>query len=249
MFAGVLLLNVGRGDRRWFRWVGLAAVGAGVVLGLTEAVRDPNPSAWMKVAYRLSTELAGTLAAVNVLMMSRHGGLARVLRRAAVGLALALGGVLMLMTVAAYAEPLFGVVAPTMAMVWAGRVLATMIVLFPGAVFAVVLARSQARALARVAPTGVRHVMLECPTCRAVGPVSVRYGGACPQCLTRFCVTVIEPRCSECDYLLVGTAGNRCPECGTPFDRPPALAADIVKPGAAGAPAPVVAMPPTASMA
>lgn len=69
--------------------------------------------------------------------------------------------------------------------------------------------------------SGIGEIMLVCPRCRKKQTVGL--GGAqCRFCRLRIQVSIEEPRCPRCDYLLFGLTGEICPECGQPLaDSPP----------------------------
>ncbi|MFO0829897.1 MAG: hypothetical protein U0572_17275 [Phycisphaerales bacterium] len=59
-------------------------------------------------------------------------------------------------------------------------------------------------------------VDLVCPRCRCRGTVALG-DSSCAFCGLRFRIAVEEPRCARCGQLLVGSKGDRCPECGRPI--------------------------------
>ncbi len=58
------------------------------------------------------------------------------------------------------------------------------------------------------------EITVVCPRCSKKQAIPV--GGAiCSGCELRISITIEEPRCPKCDYLLYGLPSDRCPECGT----------------------------------
>jgi transcription elongation factor Elf1 len=65
------------------------------------------------------------------------------------------------------------------------------------------------------------HITLVCPNCRKKQSVELG-GAACKSCGLRIEVRIEEPRCTECDYLLYMLTSDQCPECGAPIRSQPA---------------------------
>lgn len=59
-------------------------------------------------------------------------------------------------------------------------------------------------------------ISVVCPGCRSKQVLPLG-DSACPVCHLRFNIRVDEPRCTQCDYLLIMLKSDRCPECGTPI--------------------------------
>jgi hypothetical protein len=57
-------------------------------------------------------------------------------------------------------------------------------------------------------------VGVTCPRCRKKEQVQVG-GAACSGCGLRITISIEEPRCPTCAYLLYGLTSGRCPECGS----------------------------------
>ncbi len=61
--------------------------------------------------------------------------------------------------------------------------------------------------------TELVDVVVICPRCRRKQQVHMG-GAACSACGLRITISVEEPRCPKCDYLLYALTSDRCPECG-----------------------------------
>jgi RNA polymerase subunit RPABC4/transcription elongation factor Spt4 len=61
------------------------------------------------------------------------------------------------------------------------------------------------------------EVRLVCPVCGSRQSISLG-DGQCSSCHLRFRIQIEEPRCQECDYLLLRVTSDVCPECGTPIE-------------------------------
>ncbi|MBL9119532.1 MAG: hypothetical protein JNL80_06445 [Phycisphaerae bacterium] len=98
---------------------------------------------------------------------------------------------------------------------WATPFFASLIMLLSGSIAIAVLRRFNAEPDFAKESGPLDSIELTCPRCqrrqeRALGD------SACDACGLRFSIRVEEPRCRECGQLLLGIAGDRCPECGTP---------------------------------
>jgi MFS family permease len=84
-----------------------------------------------------------------------------------------------------------------------------------------VLARLNRRVDYEPLPREMLNITLVCPNCRK--KQSLKLGGAaCRACGLRIEVRIEEPRCTECGYLLYMLTSDQCPECGAPIGSRPA---------------------------
>ena len=58
------------------------------------------------------------------------------------------------------------------------------------------------------------NIALTCPRCQSKQSLPLG-GAACSGCNLRIHITVEEPRCLQCGYLLYQLTSPQCPECGT----------------------------------
>ena len=66
----------------------------------------------------------------------------------------------------------------------------------------------------------VTRVTVICPRCQRKQNHDTG-DSACATCGLRISIHVEEPRCRQCDYLLIGLTSDRCPECGEPLPTSP----------------------------
>jgi hypothetical protein len=63
------------------------------------------------------------------------------------------------------------------------------------------------------------QVALTCPICDTKQSVPVG-SSECIRCGLKMKIQLDEPRCPECDYLLLRLASDNCPECGALVRKP-----------------------------
>jgi len=77
-----------------------------------------------------------------------------------------------------------------------------------------VLARMNRRVDFEIESDDLTDITVICPRCRK--KQSLPFGDArCGGCGLRISIRIEEPRCPNCEYLLIGLTSDRCPECGT----------------------------------
>lgn len=87
-----------------------------------------------------------------------------------------------------------------------------------GSLALLVLARFNRGINVEPGSTDFSSIDLTCPRCRRKQTIPLG-GGRCGACDLRIDVTVEEPRCTSCGYLLYNLTGDACPECGTTIAR------------------------------
>ena len=209
--GSALLVNVGQHDRRYFRWPGVAAALAATVTGLL-AIWGQNsepPKLW--IATNMLWTASGTLALINLLLMTWRPGLVRWLQWTAIVLTTLSGAALLVYCwTTLEKKAAIGEVAL--------RVTGTATTLAVGTIVAMLLARTMLRLKPKLTPMGVDRLKLHCPICGTEQTIGLQ--GACRKCLVQFRITLAEPRCPACQYLLLNLDSDRCPECGTAIQRP-----------------------------
>jgi MFS family permease len=79
-----------------------------------------------------------------------------------------------------------------------------------------VLARLNRRVDFDPMPREMLHITIVCPNCRKKQNLDVGKS-ACRACGLQIEVRIEEPRCTECGYLLYMLTSDQCPECGAPI--------------------------------
>ncbi len=200
------LVGVGSGDRRHWRWLGVAASLVAAVLLLTEI--------W---ARGVDWEIVSLFVAVSI-YVAYANLVARVpltpgqrwLRWAT----LAAGAV-----TAVLSELIVFDVNDDIVMRMDG---AASILTACGTLALAVLARLNRRVDFNSSQRELLRITLFCPRCRRKQTIELG-GSACKACGLRIEVQTEEPRCRQCGYLLYKLTSDTCPECGTPIhhDAPP----------------------------
>ncbi len=200
------LVGVGSGDRRHWRWLGVAASVVAAVLLLTEiwarGVDDKIVSLFVAVSIYIA--YANLVARVPLTPGQRW------LR----GTTLAAGA-----ATAILSELIVFDVGDDIVMRLDG---AASILTACGTLALAVLARLNRRVDFDSRQRELLRITLFCPRCRRKQTIELG-GSACKACGLRIEVQTEEPRCRQCGYLLYKLTSDTCPECGTPIhhDAPP----------------------------
>lgn len=234
--AAALLVDVGCGDRRWFRWVGLVCGLMGFAIGLVAIWFEPSGQEWVGRVGVIAIIAAVTMGHINLLLMARVRSSQRWLLVGTIAFAMCAGVSAALAVVLA---------APHMDL--EDLVLVRLA--------AAGLIASSCGSLALIVVTLLNRKLDE-PSREGGGVVFTRMQIACPNCSTRqqvplgeavcrscglqIFIKVVEPRCAGCGYLLYQLKSDRCPECGTPVGTAPAPAGEG-SPRVAGVPGTVQA--------
>jgi len=204
----VCLLGLGGASKRWWRWIGVACAAVALVL-------------WLGDIWIGGGSTIGFVTFVGSICTS-----------AAIAYAVACQLVPLKLEQQWFRGATIGSVVLTAGLVWLWMVVEEDVItgldeslIARCAAAAGIASGCGILALAVLARLG-RHVDLEldggeltqitvvCPRCHK--KQSLPIGDAtCSACKLRISIRVEEPRCPNCEYLLIGLTSNRCPECGT----------------------------------
>jgi hypothetical protein len=214
------LVGAGKGDRMYWRWIGIACAAVAFMAWTWGVVHDIYEGGELFVAL---VAVACVVAHAAVMLHIPLEGGARWLTWATVAAGALTGG-----AVAAAALLIWGevsddddpVIELLVRLASAGAVLAGC-----GTLAVLVLAR-----LTRKIPIPAQAVVklteatVLCPVCHRKQAVELGKGSAgaarCGGCGLIMRVRFEEPHCPTCDYSLLMFTGERCPECGTPVPAP-----------------------------
>jgi len=225
--ASMLLINVGRRDRRYFRWPGILTALAALCCGVYTtwhggevfdlSTRTENASIHLTAI--TTFWIAVTLALVNAFLNTNRPGLVRIFKWLSVLFCLAAGSVMVALVKMEFGEAMhFPPPFPLLQ-----RSLEALTFLFTGSAICMIVARSALRVQTRSnLHEGVSALELKCPNCGTLQTLGLN--GACRHCLLRFNIQLTDPHCPACDHLLLNLESNRCPECGHDIRRPVAPA-------------------------
>ncbi len=195
--ASMLLINVGCGDCRYFRWPAILAALLGMIINIHALTYESGWNDSGPFGARLCAIAAGTGALTNLLLMTRqwHGQHLQMgwhrrhhrHRRRIHG---------------PYHHRLLRHPAPRSHRIagiydWGTRALFACIFLAMG-----VLCQLLARTMLHASPSSpsspplTKQVTLTCPNCNQPGIIPLK-DGACPHCLLQFRITLIEPTCPK----------------------------------------------------
>ena len=217
--AAALLVNLGCGDRRYFRWAGVLTAAAGLGMAIAYIWRNDYSDEFFGQLTAAIIIPALVMAHINLILMAR-------LRASQMWLTWAVGAFSILSGLAAM-----------IVFVWL-HLIASEDFLSRGSAAAAIVAACGSLALivlavlnrksdpAAPSPGALEATTLEltCPRCRVRQTVS--FGDSvCKNCELQFSIKITEPRCPACGYLLYRLTSSQCPECGA-----------LVRPGAAAEP-------------
>jgi hypothetical protein len=228
--VAVLLVNVGCGDRRYFRWAGVLCCVVGFVIGMAGVWAEYHdgeiPGRVMAVAL-----IAGVaMGQINLVLMARLKPGQRFIQWGTIALVLVAG-------ISAALAAMFvsdGNIAESILV----RVAAAGVIAADCGNLALIvlslLNRNPQRAPAAV--TEFKEMAIICPSCatRQRAPLGE---AVCRTCGLQIFIKVVEPRCPGCGYLLYRNQSSRCPECGLELGKaPPSGEAAAQEVSAAAAP-------------
>jgi hypothetical protein len=223
--AAALLVNFGCGDRRYFRWAGVACAAAATILFLL-VISDH--AAWTAYAPTLGRK-GGVLAVAAIVMAHVNLVLMAKLRRTQQWLQWGTIAVSLVGGFSGIYSFLFEF--NTVHVEWATRSASgAAIVAACGSLALIVLTLMNRKVETPFAVPGALEATamdIVCPRCHT--PQHVPFGeSVCKSCDLQFSIKVTEPRCAACGYLLYQLTGNKCPECGAPLGAAPAGAPSAV---------------------
>jgi hypothetical protein len=207
-----LLVNIGCGDRRYFRWVGISAALLAALLFFLLIWADvfmPRPQTIVLLrAACLFLIPAIVLGHINLLLMARLRSAQTWLQRFTIGAAIA-GGV------AAIPIPFINFPYDPVIEVLARFTVAFGIATASGSVALIVLSMLNRKPALQLAPGALTatEVTLFCPRCQTRQTLALG-DSTCKNCELLISIKVIEPRCPACGYLLYQLTSAKCPECG-----------------------------------
>lgn len=231
--AAALLVNLGCGDKRYFRWVGVLAAAAATPLFWTYYWKETSNylgDEWvdyLKYFYDggMFAVAAVALAHINLVLMAKLRRNQQWLQWGTIAASAAAGAMAICaiwQTDGLYLGPEILLRGMSGMGIMAGC----------GSLALIVLTVMNRKNDAATPPPGALEATamdIVCPRCQAAQRVGIGES-ACKSCDLRFSIKVIEPRCAACGYLLYKLTGDRCPECGASL-------------GAAAAAAPTTAAP------
>jgi hypothetical protein len=196
--AAAALVGTGTGDRRHWRWLGVAASAVAGCMLVYFAWTSKEDWEALSVFAAISIYVAYANLIVRVPLKTGQGWLR-------VGTLLAGAA-----TAGLFELMVFGVdddiVARTLA---AASILASC-----GTLALAVLARLNRRVDFEPTERDLRLITLYCPRCRKKQVLELGAARACASCGLRIEVRAEEPRCVTCGYLLYKLTSDVCPECG-----------------------------------
>lgn len=204
------LVGVGGATSRWWRWVGVAGNAAACAVVLGEIWEDWYH--WEEYVAALSV-VAGVFAFANVILFIRLKDNQRWVRVTT----LVCAWTASLLFAALLVADGMGMEASDLGDLMARASAAAAIAGACGTMALLVLTAINRRALVSD-PSGsayeLEKITVVCPRCKKKQGISLGHD-RCGHCDLRINITVEEPRCPKCDYLLFNLQSDRCPECGT----------------------------------
>ena len=222
LLAVASLAGVGTAPRRPWRWVGVLAALAAMMIAVYAIWAHVRSDSGL---FSVVVSVAAVVAHANVCLFVPLTPGQKWVRIVTIGAAIATAAIvdIIVVTGAGFQESFF-----VQNLAAAAGIIASC-----GSLALLVLARLN-RNLDRVPVLSeVREVTVIWPGCQKKQALTVG-DSACPNCLLKFHIRVEEPRCPNCDYLLFMLQSDRCPECGTPV-RGGASTARSAPPGPAAA--------------
>lgn len=201
-------------DRRWWRWIGVAASAAACAMAIVgiwiHAEKGAGPLA-------LVSSVAVVIAYANLALLCPLKPGQRWMQWGAIA---AVTTTCVLMTAIEFSG---GESDDSLLSRGAG---AATIVSACASLALLVLARLNRKIQTTSTPINVKELQITCPWCQRRQNLPLGES-ACTGCGLKFRIAVEEPRCPNCDYLLYMLASDRCPECGTQLRPAPATATAV----------------------
>jgi hypothetical protein len=202
----VALVGAGGGDRRYWRWLGVAAITVALGLALVDLW---HRWFWNEDLMAVLVATGCFVAYTNVAVLIPLKKEQRWLRSASIGAAGSTGLLTVLIFAGFDAEPVERLDA------------ATAILTGCGFLAMGVLARLNRRVDFSPLPGELLQITMICPRCRKKQAIPTG-GASCKGCGLRIEVRTEEPSCAQCGYLLYKLTSDRCPECGAAVQTPAA---------------------------
>jgi MFS family permease len=204
-FALVAGANLAAAVRRPWRWIGIAAAVAALLLGIRNIWSD-EPDYINAYAILITAAILGGL--INLLWLGTLKAGQKWLRVFAAACGVCAGILID-----------FSVIAQEYANEPAARIGTALAVCAVCASLAVAILMIFNRRPAPASETDIDapEISILCPTCRRKQNIALTHGfgeTSCPGCGMIFSIRIRAPRCSSCNYVLLMFHGDRCPECG-----------------------------------
>jgi hypothetical protein len=199
----VCLVGVGT-DRRYWRWVGVVAAVVGTAIVMTAIYKDIHSDSGI---FTVICSIVGVVAHANLMELCPLPGRQRWLGRGAIAATLVTAVLLDTLSIQ-HEERSEGPLARAAASAGILAICGSLAVL----VLAAINRRTERP---RVLFQGVTQFTIICPVCGSKQLLPV--GDArCAKCKLVIRARFEEPRCPNCNYVLLMLESDRCPECGTP---------------------------------
>lgn len=190
-------------DRRWWRWVGVAAAAIGGAMAVAGIWIDAQKGDEALAMVSSVAVIVGytNLALLCPLKPGQHW--------------LQWGAIAAVVVTAALVDAIIfrGADMPGEDLLTRGAGAAAIIAAC-GSLALLILARLNRQAPTVSVPANVSELTVICPWCQRKQSLPLG-ASACAGCGLKFRISVEEPRCQNCDYLLYMLTSDRCPECGT----------------------------------
>ncbi len=204
--CALLLVNLGQGDRRYFRWAGVVMGGVAIVIAVAGVWSESNFEFWGRIGgFALTACLV--LAHFNVVLMARlrrHQQWLKWATMACSGIAGVAVAILLVYDDSGRWNDLL-LFRFAYALAVAGGC---------GSIALIILSSLNRRIDGPLIPSvEMKTIQLACPRCGQHQTLPLGEA-ACQACRLKIITHVVEPRCPACGYNLFRLISDRCPECG-----------------------------------
>jgi hypothetical protein len=200
------LVRVGTSDRRWWRWLGVAALVVAWLLA-EAGICLQTSSPFGRQVLTLLISIGAVLGLANLVLTVPLVGQQELVRWGTLAAAAVCAGAINMLVFEDFGY---------MSEIWGRAAAGSGIVTGCGSLALLVLARINRRVEFRPDESAVlaSDVAIVCPRCSKSQRIALG-GASCGACGLRIEITIEEPRCPQCGYLLYKLASPICPECGT----------------------------------